>query len=58
MREQNGNVIADGIDFDEGRIMVLEDPMNVGVELAALLIAEAWAPALCTEDEVHNAVGE
>ncbi len=58
LREQDVDVVADGIDFDEWRIMVPEDARDVGVELAAFLVAEELAAALRAEYEVNDDVGQ
>ncbi len=58
LREQDVDVVADGIDFDEGRIVVFEDAGDVGVELTALLVPEELATALRAEHEVNDDVGE
>jgi hypothetical protein len=52
------NVVAHGIDFDQMRVLVLEHARDVGVKLAAFLIAKELAATLRTEDEMHNDVGE
>jgi hypothetical protein len=56
--EQDVNVVAHGIDFDQGRIMVLKNAGDVGVELAALVIAKKWAAVLGAEHEVNDDVGK
>ena len=51
-------MVADGIDFDQGRIVVLEDAGDVGVKLAAFFVAEQWASLLRAKHEVGDNVGE
>ena len=58
LREQDVDVVAHGIDFDERRIVVLEDAGNVGVKLAALLIAQERTTAFGAEHEVNDKVGQ
>lgn len=58
LRKQNVDVIADGIDFDQGRIVIFENAGDVGVELAAFFIAKKLATALGAEYEMNNDVGE
>ena len=58
LREQNMDMVADGINFDKGRIVVFHNPRNVGVEFAAFLIPEQGASFLRAEYEVNNDVGQ
>ena len=58
LREQDVDVVAHGIDFDQGRVMFLDDARDVSMELAALLITQELAAALRAEDEVNDDVGE
>ena len=58
LREQDVNVIAHGIDFNQRRIVVLEDASDVGVKLPTFLIAQELATALRREHKVHDDVGE
>jgi len=51
-------VIGDGVDFEERRVVVLEDAGDVGVELAAFALAEERATVLGAENEVDEDVGE
>src|SRR5260221_6326251 len=50
------DVVADGIDFDKKRIVVFENTRDVGVELAAFLLAEQRASLLRAEHEVNDDV--
>jgi len=43
LRKQNVDVVAHGIDFDEGRIQIFEHAGDVGVKFAAFLVAEERA---------------
>src|SRR6185437_204358 len=56
--EEDVDVVADGIDFDEWRIVILQNAGNIGVELAAFLIPQKLSAALRAEDEMNDDVGE
>jgi len=58
LREQDVNVVAHRIDFDQRRVVVLEDACDVCVELAAFLVAQELATAFRGEHEMNNDVGE
>ena len=58
LREQDADMVAHGIDFDEGRIEVLEDASDVGVELSTFFITEQGTAVFRAEHEVNNDVGE
>jgi len=58
LREKDVDVVADGIDFDEGRVVVFENAGYVGLELAALLVAQELMTTLRAKDEVDDNVGE
>ena len=58
MREQDVDVVAHGIDLDKRRAVMLQDAGNVGVKLAAILIAQELAVALRAEYEMGQDVGE
>ena len=58
LREQDVNVVAHGIDFDQRRIELLEDASDVGVDLAAFFIAKELAAVLRAEHKVNDDVGE
>lgn len=58
LREENVNMVAHRIDFNERRIVILENAGDVGVKLAAFLIAEEWATFFRAEHEMNNNVGE
>src|SRR6266705_1568951 len=58
LREQDVNMIANGIDFNEWRVVVLENTGDVGMKLAAFLVTEELAPALRAEHEMNDDVGE
>ena len=58
LRKQDVGVISDGIDFDERRIVVLENTGDKGVELATFLIAKEPAAALRAEHEMDNDIGK
>src|SRR5947208_1475201 len=51
-------MVAHGIDFDEGRVVILENARDVGVELATLLVAQELAAAFRAEYEMNDDVGE
>ncbi len=50
--------VAHGIDLDKRRAVMLQDAGNVGVKLAAILIAQELAVALRAEYEMGQDVGE
>jgi hypothetical protein len=58
LREKDVDVIGDGIDFDEGRIVIFQDSGDVGVELAAFVVPQELTAALGTEHEMNDDVGE
>ena len=58
LREQDVNVIAHGIDFNQRRIVVLEDAGDVGVKLSTFLIAQELATAFRGEHDMNDDVGE
>jgi hypothetical protein len=58
LREQDVDVVANGINFDERRVAILEDSSDVGMKLAAFLVTEEWVAALRAENEVNDDVGE
>ena len=51
-------MVADGINFNEGRVVVFENTRDVGVELATFLVSQELASAFRTEHEVDNDVGK
>jgi hypothetical protein len=58
LSEQNVDMVADGIDFNERRVKVLEDACDIGVELAAFPVPEQWASGRGAKYEVNNDVGQ
>ena len=58
LREQDVNVIAHGIDLDQRRLVVFENASDVGVELAAFLVAQELATAFRGEHKMNDDVGE
>jgi hypothetical protein len=52
------DVVADGINFNQLQVMVLEDAGDVGVKVAALFIAQELTPTFRTEHEVNDDIGE
>jgi len=51
-------VITHGIDFDQRRLVVFENAGDVGVKLAAFLVAQELATTFRGEHEMNNDVGE
>ena len=51
-------MVAHGIDFDQGRVVVLENASDVGVELAAFFISQKLTAALRAEHPMHDDVAE
>ena len=58
LRKQDVDVVADGIDFDQGRVVVFEDARDVSVELAAFFVAQELAAPFRAEHEMNDEVGE
>ena len=58
LRKQEVDVVSDRIDFDKGRIMILENAGDVGMKLTALGIAQQRTPVFGAEHEMHNEVGK
>src|SRR5213593_4625054 len=58
LREQDVNVIAHGIDFNERRVVVLENAGDAGMKSAAFLVTEELVTSLRAEHEVNDDVGE
>ena len=58
LREPDVNVVARGIDFDQRRVVVLEDAGEVGVELAAFLGTQELTAALRTEHGMNDDFGD
>jgi len=58
LREQDVDMVAPGIDFDEWRIVVLEHTGDIGVEFATLLVAQQLATTLGAEHEMDDDIGE
>jgi hypothetical protein len=56
--EQDVNMVAHGINFDERRIKVFENTRNIGMELATFFVTEKLTAILCAEYEMNNDVGE
>ena len=56
--KQDMNMVADGINFKERTIMIFENTGDVGMKLAALVIAQKLAAALGTEHQVNDDVGK
>jgi hypothetical protein len=56
--KQDVDMIANGIDFDEGRIAVFQDADHVGVEGTAFLVPEERTAAFRAEHEMDDDVGE
>ena len=58
LREQDVDMVTHGIDFDEVRIVIVQDARDVGVERTTLLIPQEGTAALGAEHQVNDQIGE
>src|SRR5262249_20820977 len=58
LNEENMNVIAHGIDFNQLNIEILERAGDVGMQLIPFRIAQQWAPVFGAENQMHDNVGK